>query len=345
MLKNIPVNIITGFLGVGKTTAIRQLLAQKPSAEKWAVLVNEFGQVGIDQAAFATEDGVTIKELPGGCICCTLGLPLVQSLVRLLQQAKPDRLIIEPTGIGHPAGIIDTLSGESFAGVLDIRATICLVDPRALADQQILDHPIYQDQINLADVLVLNKCDLAPAALIAAMEQRAGELFPPKAAIVRAVEGRFELSLLEQTGQGFSARYPQAHQHSPAAEAHPADSDAADSTDPADQPAPTPAPSPGQPLRQSGSGFGHYSYGWLFHPDDSFDLDRLGLWCQSQPQLQRLKGAFRVGRRWVLINQVRGEQVVSPLSWRRDSRLELISTQPLDEESLTAQLLDCLHRD
>ncbi|MEC8081254.1 MAG: GTP-binding protein, partial [Pseudomonadota bacterium] len=94
----IPTNIITGFLGVGKTTTINGLLANKPEGESWAVLVNEFGQVGIDQEMMPNEEGLHIKELAGGCICCTMGASLTPTLKSLIEHAKPDRLIIEPTG-------------------------------------------------------------------------------------------------------------------------------------------------------------------------------------------------------------------------------------------------------
>lgn len=94
-------NLITGFLGSGKTTSILHLLANKDPAEKWAVLVNEFGEVGIDGALLA-DSGAMIKEIPGGCMCCVNGLPMQVGLNTLLRQGKPDRLLIEPTGLGHP---------------------------------------------------------------------------------------------------------------------------------------------------------------------------------------------------------------------------------------------------
>ncbi|GAL28505.1 putative metal chaperone [Vibrio variabilis] len=75
MTNQVPTNIITGFLGVGKTTTILNLLKDKPENENWAVLVNEFGEVGIDGAMMA-DGGAMIKEVPGGCMCCTAGVPM-----------------------------------------------------------------------------------------------------------------------------------------------------------------------------------------------------------------------------------------------------------------------------
>ncbi|WP_353934880.1 CobW family GTP-binding protein, partial [Acinetobacter indicus] len=82
-------NLITGFLGSGKTTSILHLLANKDPAEKWAVLVNEFGEVGID-GALLSDSGAMIKEIPGGCMCCVNGLPMQVGLNTLLRQGKPD---------------------------------------------------------------------------------------------------------------------------------------------------------------------------------------------------------------------------------------------------------------
>ena len=105
----IPTTLITGFLGVGKTTAILQLLANKPNNENWAVLVNEFGEIGIDSALLAgnsNEQGVFIREVPGGCMCCASGVPMQVALNQLITKAKPDRLLIEPTGLGHPKEVV-----------------------------------------------------------------------------------------------------------------------------------------------------------------------------------------------------------------------------------------------
>lgn len=125
-------NLITGFLGSGKTTTIRHLLAHKPEHERWAVLVNEFGEIGIDGALLA-DSGAVLKEIPGGCMCCVNGLPMQVGLNMLLQQAKPDRLLIEPTGLGHPKQILSLLTQESYAGWIDLQATLCLLDARQLS--------------------------------------------------------------------------------------------------------------------------------------------------------------------------------------------------------------------
>lgn len=95
-LQAVPTNVITGFLGVGKTTAILNLLKNKPANERWAVLVNEFGEIGVDgslmQGQYGQETGIFVREVPGGCICCTSGLPMQIALNQLLVKAKPDSI-------------------------------------------------------------------------------------------------------------------------------------------------------------------------------------------------------------------------------------------------------------
>ena len=113
-ITDIPTNIISGFLGTGKTTAIGNLLSQKPNDERWAVLVNEFGEVGVDasliKAGRPVEGEIFLSEVPGGCMCCSNGLPMQIALNQLLARARPHRLLIEPTGLGHLEEVIGILS-------------------------------------------------------------------------------------------------------------------------------------------------------------------------------------------------------------------------------------------
>lgn len=163
-LQSIPTNIITGFLGAGKTTAILHLLKTKPAHERWAILVNEFGEVGIDGSIltneFSQENGTFIKEVTGGCMCCVAGVPMQVALKNLLQQAKPDRLLIEPTGLGHPKEVLKILTSEHYREVLSLYSTITLVDARNITNERYVNHDIFNQQIDIADIIVGNKLDL-----------------------------------------------------------------------------------------------------------------------------------------------------------------------------------------
>ncbi|SFK49294.1 CobW family GTP-binding protein [Methylophaga sulfidovorans] len=169
-LRSVPTNIITGFLGVGKTTSINHLLANKPESERWAVLVNEFGQVGLDKTLLEAESassGLIIKEVPGGCMCCTAGLPVTVALNQILREVKPDRLLIEPSGLGHPKEILEILSGQQYQNWIELGATITLVDARHFNDERYTTHDIFLQQLQVADLIVVNKYDKQkPADLI-----------------------------------------------------------------------------------------------------------------------------------------------------------------------------------
>ena len=120
----VPTNIITGFLGAGKTTTILNLLKYKPANERWAILVNEFGEIGVDgslvQGNAGTDTNIHIREVPGGCMCCAAGLPMQIALSQLLRRARPHRLLIEPTGLGHPLEVLRTLSSDHNREILSI---------------------------------------------------------------------------------------------------------------------------------------------------------------------------------------------------------------------------------
>ena len=162
--RRIPTNIISGFLGVGKTSAILNLLAQKPETEHWAILVNEFGEIGIDGSLLEGNkkegESVAIFEVPGGCMCCTAGLSMQIALSRLLANDRPDRLLIEPTGLGHPREVLKILCSESYKNVLSVQKTLTLVDARKLRENRFVENEIFQQQIVIADTIIGNKMDL-----------------------------------------------------------------------------------------------------------------------------------------------------------------------------------------
>lgn len=188
-VSDVPVTIITGFLGVGKTTSIRRLLAMSPPDERWAVLVNEFGEVGFDGAQLS-EDGFAIKEVAGGCICCSAGLEMRVAMVRLLREVRPDRLIIEPSGIAEPSAILDGLRTPGLRDAVSVRATICLVDPQRM---NLLDEDgVAAAQAETADLLVANRCDLATPGQIAEFVERAGSMFPPKIEVALTEHGALD---------------------------------------------------------------------------------------------------------------------------------------------------------
>jgi len=327
--ERIPTNLITGFLGVGKTTAIRNLLESRSSGERWAVLVNEFGEVGIDQAAMEGREGTFIRELAGGCICCTMSLPLEVTLVELIRLANPQRLLIESTGLGHPERLLDTLRGARFAEYLDVRATVCIADPRDRLNPIVSASPVFRDQIHLADVVVVNKTDIIPGAITTEFLEWTKTLFPPKTLVATTTQGQLDPAWLDHRADPLRAPlFPEAHAEHIQEERLEL----------------MPPLAPGRPIRKENNGDDFHACGWIFDPVDVFDSDRLlELMCGGYAA-RRLKGVFRIAAdEWILVNRS-GEQVsVEPISYRRDSRLEVIAEQrPRSWADYERELLNCL---
>ena len=188
----IPVNVFTGFLGAGKTTAIADLLRRKPAGEKWAVLQNEFGDATLEGAD--ESDGIAIREIGGGCVCCAAAPFFPVALHLLMIEENPDRLLIEASGLGHPARLLDTLR-ENYADRLDVRATVNFVDPTVFPSM--LENGVFRDQVAMADMLVFNKVDDASPERLERFRDWANTLRPEKALIAATTFGRLELDWLD----------------------------------------------------------------------------------------------------------------------------------------------------
>ena len=155
---------MTGFLGSGKTTLINQLIATKPTDERWALLINEFGRIGIDAALLASsqatesaKNDIAIREVSGGCICCSSQLPLQIALSRLLSDHHPKRLLIEPTGLAHPRELIKQLSAPHWQTALKMQAVITVLNALQWQTDKYRNHEGFQAHVHDADVLVINR--------------------------------------------------------------------------------------------------------------------------------------------------------------------------------------------
>ncbi|WP_434639682.1 CobW family GTP-binding protein [Klebsiella sp. I138] len=316
-------NLITGFLGSGKTTSILHLLAHKPADEKWAVLVNEFGEVGIDGALLA-DSGALLKEIPGGCMCCVNGLPMQVGLNTLLRQGKPDRLLIEPTGLGHPKQILDILTAAVYEPWIDLRATLCVLDPRQLLDSKVMANDNFRDQLAAADVIVSNKADRmtveSEQAFSAWWQEHAGERLH-----VTATQGNIDPALLDLPRLNF-APLPDSAGH---AHSHGQKKGLAALSLPDHQ----------RWRRSLNSGQGYQACGWIFDADTTFDTIGLLEWARLAP-VARVKGVMRIAEGLVRINRqgldlhIETQNVAPP-----DSRIELITESEADWNALQASLL------
>jgi len=303
-MKKTTVNLFTGFLGVGKTTALRHLIANRPVTEKWAVIVNEFGEVGIDGAALMNDE-LPVAEIAGGCLCCVAGPQMTATVATLLRRERPDRLLIEASGLAHAAGVIDELRAKPLGDALQVGAVLTLVDPRQFVSPDYLRQPLYRDQIAIADVLVANKVDRADVETLEAFRTQAAKLYPPKTVIAEVHDGQLDVSWLD-AAVTIKPRY--------------------------------------RPAIPAESGDGWDSAGWTFAPEQAFSGEKLTDFFDSLPEripgLVRAKGVFKVLDSWVWLNWVDGQWSASQVSWRRDSRFELIATT-LDTLQIESTLQAC----
>ncbi|MGE4534383.1 CobW family GTP-binding protein [Halomonas sp.] len=341
-LAHIPVHLITGFLGSGKSTLIHRLIEQKPAGERWTVLINEFGQVGIDQAMFEERDDLVIKGLPGGCLCCQLAFVMQATLVNLLHRHRPDRVIIEPSGLGHPAGLLEVLRGEAFAEVLDVCSVVALLDPRRLDETRAREHETFRDQLAMADGVALTMTDLATPAQLAAAREWLEQLWPAKGWILEAPGGELPLARLTAGEREVSlqaAAGSDAHRY-----LRQAADDARGMKGVVLEAFAEALPEPGRPRREVGSALDHETLGWRWHPHDVFDLDRLGERLGGLPGPLRVKGVFHTDAGWKLYNRTEGAVSLTDSAWRRDSRLEIIGEVGglPDPEALEVLLQGCL---
>lgn len=325
-VRRIPTHLITGFLGVGKTTAIRHLLAQRPPKERWAVLVNEFGEVGVD-AALLPEGEVAIRQVAGGCLCCVASQGFSVGLNQLIRQECPERILIEPTGLGHPAQIIRMLTEAQYTAVLELRATLTLMDARHLASPRHRTNANWVDQIHLADVLVANKADRYGPADHAALDRFIRELDPPKARVARVEQGRLDPEWLDlPLSAARRALFPEAHAFLTRT--------APDRGDTAD-----PAPAPVRPdwWTVDGRGDGYFSRSWLFGPGVRLEAAGLRTLLDHHPW-DRVKGVLATDTGWLCINRVAGEGGVEACPPAGEGRLEIIDHQPIAGDDLDRQL-------
>lgn len=325
-IKAVPTNILTGFLGAGKTSAILHLLKSKPTNERWAVLVNEFGEIGVDGSLFQgqhTEEGsVFIREVPGGCMCCAAGLPMQIALNQLLTRAKPDRLLIEPTGLGHPVEVLEALTTEYYFDVLLIEKIITLVDARNLSDKRYTEHDTFNQQIAIADVIVGNKQDLYQPEDKAKLKRYMKDKALLEAELIFTEQGQLALETLQ--GETSASVIANKHSHN----------DSVEQKGLADMP----LPESGY-LTAINQGEGFHSIGWRFDASKVFNKQALFLFL-SGIVAERMKAVFITDKGIYGYNFTSDSLTEIALDECMESRIEIIASEMCDQWE--ANLLACI---
>jgi cobalamin biosynthesis protein CobW len=222
MLEKTPVTIVTGFLGAGKTTLIRHIL-QNAGGRRLALIVNEFGDVGVDGelmrgCADETCPEDSIIELANGCICCTVADDFAPAITALLKRVpKPDHIVIETSGLALPKPLLKAFDWPDLRTRLTVDGVIAVVDAAAVADGRFAHDPakvaeqraadpslehdnpleeVYEDQLLCADLIVLNKADLVPVDRLDALRAEVAGAVPRAVKIALSREGAIDADVL-----------------------------------------------------------------------------------------------------------------------------------------------------
>ncbi len=214
--EKIPATVITGFLGAGKTTLIRNLLATA-NGKRIALIINEFGDLGVDGDVLAgcgddtcTEDDIV--ELTNGCICCTVADDFIPTITKLLESdRRPDHIVIETSGLALPQPLVAAFNWPEIRERVTVDGVVTVVDAAAVAagrfahdhdavqaqreQDESLDHEspleeLFEDQITCADMIVLNKTDLVDESALAGVEAEVRKATSRSVKLIHAGQGR-----------------------------------------------------------------------------------------------------------------------------------------------------------
>lgn len=350
MIHNVPCTLVTGFLGAGKTTVVNHLLSSKPMAARWALLINEFGHVGIDGTILADDNPqastIAIREVSGGCICCTSQLPLQIAITRLLSEHRPERLIIEPTGMAHPDELTTQLSAPHWQTALSMRAVITVLSAVQWQQEKYRSHQGFQAHVCHADAVVINRYESlsaddrqqlitwvmglnASAVLIWAQTEPQTDTdgntpvktVKPAASYLNALTAYLSqpsaVITRQRAADSLQSRIsltPPAHLMTSAP--HPIA--AANSDDHKND----------LPYRYHDNQQGMLIYGWKLPPYWVLSADTLQQWLLAQPNWQRIKGVVHTTEGWLKINFTPDSLSTHSAGEQVDSRLEIIALLP-----------------
>ena len=354
IFQNIPCTLVTGFLGAGKTTVINQLLATKPTDERWALLINEFGRIGIDGALLASsqdntaeQDSIAIREVSGGCICCTSQLPLQIAISRLLSDHHPQRLLIEPTGLAHPRELIRQLSASHWQTALKMQAVITVLSGIQWQQVKYRTHESFQAHVRDADVLVVNRYDQlntsekqALIEWIATLNSQSSIIWAVSEPMTTDITDASSMDLAEAYAAALSTQLskpsqvisaqrkvaiarpqrstvslrPQTNSLTMASSASTAidESDTQISTD------------TDLPYRYHENQQDLTLAGWRLPASYMLNADDLQNWLLALPNWQRIKGVVHTSDGWLQINFTPDSLTTSTVETQSDSRLEII---------------------
>jgi G3E family GTPase len=322
------VDIIFGFLGSGKTTFITRVLKEWGDREKIVVLVNEFGEVGIDGELLLNQGGEVV-EMPSGCICCTLQSDFKVQMLDILQTIHPDRLIIEPTGVATIAQIRAIVEAEIFEDAIEVINNVLIADATGFMDLFKANPHFVESQVKNARIVLLNKCDKVEPKK-ALLLQNAISAINPEATVLKTEYGGVDWGQYQLALTATPVPQPASEQFV--------------LLDKALQPQ-------GKESEQSLSLFpekrelGYESFG-LIYDDIVFNQPKLENFFQQlkgpgMGNVVRAKGIFQVDNRWILMDLASGEISSQPVRPGQQSKVSIIGTG-LKRKEIGAALERCV---
>ena len=315
--KKSRVTVISGFLGAGKTTLLKRILSWESDLSETVVIVNEFGDVGID-GSLLKNAGSDVVELTGGCICCTMKVDLYQTLKEIRQEFNPRQIFIESTGVADPTTITGTLEDAELSEHMEVARVITVLDIELWEGREYFG-PIFFNQLQLADLILLNKIDIVEENKIPQFLEEIHETVPD-AQVVPTIHCKVdpEIVMTDRIKIPQMVEYSKFdHHHHHDHESHEADSHENEAAD--------------------------YPYiSFSFRSREALDEACFKLFTENLPwELFRMKGPVHFGDRTVLVNYVGGKNEWSEWEDEEETCLVFVGWNVSGEETIQ-KLQNCI---
>lgn len=318
--KTADVILLTGFLGAGKTTLLKNILSWSEDLSGTIVMVNEFGEVGID-GDLLKGSGSEVVELTSGCICCTLSNDMLQSLSALTDKYRPDRIIIEASGVADPTAVIAVLGEPALRDRLALDKVVTVLDADFWEAREHFG-PLFYNQLEMAHLILLNKVDLLDRELIPRFLEEIHDTFPRCRVVPTIRCGVDPETIWSVAGKPavFGLKPMSFYQPADAAGAQPGARDAAEPPRPVDA-----------------SQFVTFSY----RTEKEMDEEAFAAFVAALPfEVFRMKGPVRLADRTALVNHVGGQTEWGPWDGARETKLAFIGWK-IDGREVIARLDGC----
>jgi G3E family GTPase len=320
------VDVIYGFLGSGKTTFIIRVLQEWGDKEKIVVLVNEFGEIGID-GTLLWDQGGKIVEMPSGCICCTLQSDFRSQMLDILQTIHPERLIIEPTGVATIAQVRSIIEAQIFEDAIAAINNVLIADATGFMSLYKANPHFVESQVKNARLVLLNKCDMVDHRR-ALLTRDAISAINPEATVLLTEYGgvdwgQYQLALAAPPSAPHWQLLHAGPTHLEAEE--PEENHIHGHTEP--------------------NALGYESFGFAYD-DLAFNQPMLEdlfrrLNSSEMGEVVRAKGIFQIDHKWILMDLASGEISTQPVRQAEQSKVSIIGKR-LDRKAIGAALEKCV---